>query len=402
MQGAEKKEIYDMKLRKVSAVIAALMMTTAAGCSAGVTDKPEMERTLSEKSFAASDEYVKEIGRTHFADNILWIAHSAGGAEFEFTGTKASVVLAGDKNAGAAWGKDNYARYAVYVNGERISDGMMDEPLKTVEIFSSDSEQTTTVRILKLSECANSIMGIKSIDVTSVGDIEPTADKALQIEFIGDSITCGYGVDDEVKEHHFKTDTEDATKAYAYKTAQLLDADYSLVSFSGHGIISGYSGDKKIHDDQTVPEFYTKVGRSYNQTGSFRVQDIDWSFDSFTPEVVVINLGTNDDSYTAGDPEKEKAYTDGYAAFLEVVREKNPDAHILCTLGVMGDRLYDDVEAAVSQYCEKTGDTRVSAMKFDVQNAADGYAADWHPTEATHEKAAQKLAEEIRGIIGQQ
>lgn len=39
-------------------------------------------------------------------------------------------------------------------------------------------------------------------------------------------------------------------------------------------------------------------------------------------------------------------------------------------------------------------------MKFDVQNQADGYAADWHPTEATHEKAAQKLTDEIKSILG--
>lgn len=49
------------------------------------------------------------------------------------------------------------------------------------------------------------------------------------MEFIGDSITCGYGVDDPDKEHHFKTATEDVTKAYAYKTALALNADYSMV-----------------------------------------------------------------------------------------------------------------------------------------------------------------------------
>ena len=39
-------------------------------------------------------------------------------------------------------------------------------------------------------------------------------------------------------------------------------------------------------------------------------------------------------------------------------------------------------------------------MKFDVQNQADGYAADWHPTAKTHEKAAARLAEEIRSRYG--
>lgn len=361
-----------------------------------------VDMTLSEKSFTASDEFVKMIGRNYYApDGILWVAHSAGGIEFTFTGTSASVVLRGDSNSGLPSNDGSFARYAVYVDGERISDGMMSEREKTVEIFSSDSEKETTVKILKLSESANSTMGIKRIDVTSVGNIAPTADKDLKIEFIGDSITCGYGVDDEVKEHHFSTDTEDATKAYAVKTAELLGADYSLVSFSGHGIISGYSGDGKIQSSQTVPEYYTKVGRSYGgRSGDVSVSSLDWDFAGFVPDVVVINLGTNDDSYTKNDPEKVQAYTDGYVAFLGTVREHNPEAYILCTLGIMGDNLYPAVEEAVSVYSEQSGDSKVSAMRFDVQNPADGYAADWHPTEATHEKAAQKLADEIKNILG--
>lgn len=41
---------------------------------------------------------------------------------------------------------------------------------------------------------------------------------------------------------------------------------------------------------------------------------------------MVINLGTNDASYTKGDKEKVLEYADAYAEFLKVVREKNPNA----------------------------------------------------------------------------
>lgn len=382
---------------KLFAAIAAVFMIGASGCAAEKT-----ETTPSEKTFAASDTYVKDIGRTYLADdNVRWLVQSASGIEFSFTGTKASVVLKGDSNSTSPWGKDNYARYAVYVDGERIADDMMNEGSRTVDIFSSDTEKETTVKILKLSECANSTLGIESINVTSIGDIKPTEDKELKIEFIGDSITCGYGVDDEVKEHHFKTDTEDATKAYAVRTAELLDADYSLVSYSGNGIISGYTTDGKAQKAQRVPDFYARLGKSNGKCGGFSVNDIDWSFDSFQPDVVVINLGTNDSSYTGNDEEKQREYIDGYVSFLVDIREKNADAHILCTLGIMGDTLYPAVETAVNEYVEQTGDKKVSAMRFDVQNSADGYAADWHPTEKTHAKSAEKLAGEIRTIIGE-
>ncbi len=393
-----------MNTEKITSLLLAFTMLAGTSCSAGET--VEEEPVLSPKTYTFSDsadKYIKKIGRTYCADDgTLWLVQSASGIEFSFLGTSASVELAGDSNAASQWGKDSYARYAIYVDGERISDDMMTEARRTVEIFSSDTQKETEVRILKLSECVNSTVGIKSIDAVSVGDIRPTAEKKLKIEFIGDSITCGYGVDDEVKENHFKTDTEDATKAYACKTAEILDADYSLVSFSGHGIISGYTDNGKKQESQCVPDYYAKLGHSSGKCGGISIESIDWSFDSFVPDVVVVNLGTNDNSYTGTDETKQREYIDGYVKFLEQIRSYNPDAYILCTLGIMGDTLYPAVETAVKEYCENSGDKMVSPMKFDVQSSADGYAADWHPTGKTHEKAAQKLAAEIKGIMNVQ
>ncbi|MNJ00821.1 Endoglucanase E precursor [compost metagenome] len=65
----------------------------------------------------------------------------------------------------------------------------------------------------------------------------------------------------------------------------------------------------------------------------------------------------------------------------------------------MGDRLYAYVEQAVKGYTEATGDSNIAAMKFDVQLAEDGYAADYHPSQATHRKAAEKLAAHIQTLM---
>lgn len=394
-----KKEMLEMLKKIIPLLLSAAMLAT--GCSDGaVTENASSETTLSEKSFLPSDEYVKKIGRTYEEENgTLWLAHSASGIEFTFTGTKASVSLAGDVNASLPSGKDGYARYAYYIDGKRAGEGMMDEAARVVEIYSSDSEKETTVKFLKISECANSTLAITGIDAESIGNIAPTEDKQLKIEFIGDSITCGYGVDDEDRNNHFKTDTEDATKAYAYKTAELLDADYSLVSYSGHGIISGYSGDGKIQSAQTVPPLYEKVGRSYSNSAGFNLKQFDWDFNTFVPDIIVVNLGTNDNSYVKNDEEKKEAYVQGYVDFLGQIRRCNPDAQIVCTLGIMGAELYPSVEEAVKRYTESSGDSKVTAMPFEVQSPDDGYAADWHPTEATHTKAAERLAEYLKTLI---
>ncbi len=357
------------------------------------------ENTVMERTFLPNAESVKLIGRTAEDNGILWLAQSASGIEFTFTGTSATVNIIGDSMY--TMGKDKQARFAVYVDGERTLDTQVDAAEKSYEIFSSATEKETTVKILKLSESAESIFGIRSVTVNGTAP-KPTAEKELKIEFIGDSITCGYGVDDEVKENHFSTSTEDATKAYAFKTAQKLDADYSLVCYSGHGIISGYSSDDKKVTAQLVPPIYEKFGKSYGNANGFSPITVDWDFSRFVPDFIVINLGTNDDSYTKRKEDRVADYTENYVKFLKKIRENNPDAHIICALGVMGDNLFTPgVEKAVELYTAETGDTNVSAFHLTPQDGSTGFAADWHPTEATHEIAATAMAEEIKRLMAE-
>lgn len=393
--------------QKILSALAALAIA-ATGCTDNTgTGFPDANNSVSEettmeltqKTFAAEPQYVKMLGRTHSEEGILWLALSASGVEFTMKGTSASVTLAGDSSVS---NEDNRARFAAYVDGKRVADEMVVEPEQTVEIFASDEEREVTVRLIKLSEAAQSTVGIKSINVTSVGDIAPTAEKGLKIEFIGDSITCGYGVDDEDRNHHFATSTEDATKAYAYKTAQLLDADYSLVSYSGHGIVSGYTTQGKKVVAQQVPNMYEQFARSYSSYNGFSVSSVDWDFSKFVPDFIVINLGTNDWSYTGRDETLIREYIDGYVKFLGKVRKDNPGAHIICALGLMGQDLCEAVETAVSEYTEQSGDSNVSSFRLTMQDGnKNGYAADWHPTAASHDIAAAEMAAEIQRIMAE-
>lgn len=400
-----------MKVSKLlSAVTAAAMLLTFTACgdnagsnadaaAANETTVTEEEHDMNtETIYQLTEENVKLLGRTYFDGEKLYCALSGSGAEFSFNGTKCSVVVTGDSNAMSPTAADNQARVAIYVNGERVVDDMVDNIQETYDVFESDTPQTAVISIVKLSESPMSTIGIKEIRATG-SKIAPTPNKDILVEFIGDSITCGYGIDDPDKDHHFSTKTEDVTKAYAYRTAEKLNADYSMVSFSGYGIISGYTNDKKV-EAQTVPQFYTKLGYSWAANGSFVPANVDWDFSKRQPDLIVINLGTNDDSYTKTDSEKQQEYCDAYVEFIKKIRENNPDAKILCTLGIMGDRLFDYVQLAVHNYTEETGDSNISAMKFDVQLPDDGYSADWHPSVTTHEKASDKLAAEIKNLLG--
>ncbi|MFP4975495.1 GDSL-type esterase/lipase family protein [Paenibacillus sp. CN-4] len=349
------------------------------------------------QQFKATGEHVKILGRTYFYQDVLWLALSGGGAEFSFYGKKAKITLKGDDVASSS---PNPARMGIFVNGKRIIDEQLNKPLTTYTVFESDTEQEVTVKVLKLSESAMSTAGIQAIIVDAKDGIKPTRSSSRMIEFIGDSITCGYGVDVEQELHSFSTATEDVTKTYAYLAARELQADYSMVCYSGYGIITGYTENDQKLTTHLLPDYYKKVGKSEGKfDGTLRPQDLEWDFNKIVPDLIVINLGTNDDSYTKEDAGKQEEYAREYAKFLKMVRHCNPQAEILCALGIMGDRLYPYVELAVHMYKQETGDKRISAMKFDVQLAADGYAADFHPSQATHRKAADKLAAHLKELM---
>ncbi|MBQ5311028.1 MAG: GDSL family lipase [Oscillospiraceae bacterium] len=374
--------------------------------STGCTDRPsapadpgaavqtvQTEAVQSQTVQHSFPELVKPLGRTYEQDGTLWLAYSGTGAEFIFTGTRFDVTIAGDSSV--AGDENSRARIGIFVNGERLIDDMIDAPEKTYTVIDRQTEGAL-IQIVKLSEAANSVCGIKSADFD--GTVSPAPEKDMKIEFIGDSITCGYGVDDENAGHHFSTKTEDCTKAYAVKTAEKLGADYSLVAMSGHGIISGYSDGKIQQKNQVMSRYYDKFGFSYTTFGGTKAYSIDWDHSRFEPDVIVINLGTNDASWCRQEEDRLNDFSDKYIKFITHLREVHPDAKIVCTLGIMGADLYPWIEAAAERYTADSGDKNVYLMRFDTQDTKDGIAADWHPSEKTHEKAADKLAEFIRTI----
>ena len=400
----KKKAIWGLALAAVLVCLAACGHPKEYPENAGNDTENDVENNVQEelsmKVLTPEENNVKVLGRADFLKGALRLVHSGSGAEFTFTGTKAVITLQAD--SAIMNGANEQARVAIFVNDELVVDDMINKMQKTYTVFESETDRECVVRIVKLSEAPMSTFGITSIEVTARGGIKPTKDKEHLIEFIGDSITCGYGVEDEDPNHNFKTSTENAMKAYAYKTAMALDADYRLVSFSGWGIISGYTatGEEKM-TEELVPRYYEKLGYSRGKFLGVTPADVAWDFSKRQPDLIVVNLGTNDDSYTKGIASREKDYKEQYIEFLKVIRKNNPDATILCTLGIMGGRLYPMVEQAVAEYSQETGDTNIHSMKFAEQNGAvDGLAADWHPTEKTHAKAAKRLTEKIKEIMG--
>ncbi len=349
--------------------------------------------------YILEEKNVKLLGRTMLVGENLWMAWSATGVEFEFEGKQLSVSILGGK-AATDFSVDNcFAKIGIYVNDVRVTTDLVRQPRKTYEILNSEEECKVKVRIIKLSEAPMSTIGIEPI--ITEGTISPVAKAAHCIEFIGDSITCGYGVDDLDLRNTFSTATEDVTKGYAYLTAKELGMDAHFISCSGYGVLSGYTGDPQVQNTtELLPPYYEKMGFSRDVfEGELSPQDVRWDFGKYQPELIVLNLGTNDNSFCQEIPERWDSFKERYAAFLQMIRRNNPEAMILCVYGVMEDRIAPMVEKAVEAYKEQSGDTRIEYLYITPDDGSRGYAVDFHPAPATHALAAEIVVEKIKKLI---
>ncbi|MDE6433493.1 MAG: GDSL family lipase [Lachnospiraceae bacterium] len=350
--------------------------------------------------YVADDSHVKYVGRTLFQDHILWLALSGSGIEFTFHGKHLELLLQGDDNAAS---KDapiqDKVRIAVLIDGIRVVDDMLTVSEKSYTLIEGTHPKTYHVQVVKLSEAPMSIVGIRQLITDENASLTPAKNKVRRIEFVGDSITCGYGVDDSNLEHTFSTATEDVTKAYAYLTAEALNADYSMVSYSGFGIISGYTDSDEKLADHLVPPYYPVIGFSRGTLRQEQIMGKDWDFANFRSDLIVLNLGTNDDSYCQDKQERQEEFAASYQKFLQEIRRLNPDAVLLCTYGIMNQRLYPYIEKAIDAYKKDTDDANVYSMKFDLYQESDGYVVDYHPGIRTHNKAAWMLVQKIKEIM---
>lgn len=352
-----------------------------------VTETQPVQAALYEMSYPAEDTFVKPLGRTFMKDGARILSHTCSGVEFAFRGTKADVTLTSNC-------KTSKARVAFYVNGEYVKDTMLRNEEETFTLFESNEPQNCIISVVKLSEAAYSNIGVKSINVNSEYGIIPTPARKHKIEFIGDSITCGYGVDAADQHEAFATTNENGEKTYAALVGKHFKADYNVISWSGIGVYSSYTESSKPNQSFLMPSTYGKTAPNdlYNDM---------WDFSQWQPDLVVINLGTNDNTWTRGIQDRVDLFGAAYYDFIKQVREANPNAYIICSLGVMGSKLLPEIEKQVALYSANTGDYRITTFEFDYRDGVnDGFGAGYHPSAVTHQKMADKLIPFISQLLG--
>ena len=321
------------------------------------------------------------IGRTYETGGTQWFNWSASGFSVRFQGSGLKANIA--SNAPDA---TNYAYLKVYVDGVEQTDILLNKKMQTVVLAEGlNPDEIHTVEVRKRNSPRSSTAGLLSMEVLDGNKVAPEAAKGKLIEFVGDSLTVGYSAADGNKtETTWSTKTEDATKTYSKQVADAFDAEYMVTAISGRGVVMNNGG----ASGYLFPEIYPELD-IYNMPGT--------AYDfALQPDVIVINLGTNDATNSNLDVD---AFRAGVYSFIKTVREKNPNAQIIWAYGLRSDKMTAQVaaaiEAAVTQV-NNEGDNQVHYLPLAV--ATDMHLN--HPTEAAYAPSGEKIIEKIEEITG--
>ena len=212
-----------------------------------------------------------------------------------------------------------------------------------------------------------------------------------RIEFIGNSITCGYGVESTDQNEHFSDETENHYYTYAAITARNLKAQHVVVARSGIGIYRNYGAPKSGSDD-CMPRMYPYT--------NFMDKSQQWDFSRYQPDVVCVNLGTNDMSLNNCDPQR---LLNGYRNFLKDLRGHYPKSKIVFLTGCMlHEKDLETVKKALDTTVSEAqgrGDKEVYRFDMTDQKGDIFYGADWHPSYWQHQKMAGELTAYLRALM---
>ena len=341
-------------------------------------------------------------GRTTYVDEILYLGFSGCFIEFETDSSLVEIDYITDKELEE---ESLLGKTAVYIDGEKapLGDIILDEYKKHIQVdIKKDcgTNNTHILRIEKISEAAFGLVGIAKVLIEESAAVRPTVAKSRKIEFIGDSITCGYGVGANDPLMPFRTDQESCEEAFAIRTARQLDAEFQLVSWSGTGTLTNWVPEdvNEPLDEMLMPRLYKY--RDLRLAEKLGMEPEVWDNSQYIPELIVINLGTNDDSYVRKLPEREQEYIPTFDTFLEQVHEANPGSAILWILGMMGQNLCHVQEERIKQFSCAHPDVHIGYIWMPEQNSEqDGYAADYHPSIATHIKSTEYLLPKIQEFM---
>ena len=333
--------------------------------------------------YKADDSRITYVGRT---------LTNADGVSFDYSATYARLTFTGNYVALHA-SSASPIEFNLWIDSPFAA-----EPDKIIRLESSDT--TIVLYSAKRDRREHQLLiqrrveGERGITTFHSFELEGELRQALalaerQIEFVGDSYTCGYGTENSVRTDPYTIETQNPAKTYAAILARYFGADYWTISHSGMGIARNYNS--------KFPGWY--MPDRYTQTFDCS-RDSAWvaSTHPFKPQLTVIYLGTNDFS-TRLLPHRED-FVANYIKLLKSIKANYGEDHpILCVASKASEQMFEYVHAAVH---DSGMENVYAAGLFEGihHNTNENLGASWHPNYLGHQKIAYNLLPYVATLTG--
>ncbi len=252
------------------------------------------------------------------------------------------------------------------------------------------------VRVLKRTETEVGTVTLIGLGLEGRGRFlaEPPA-RSRRVLAIGDSITAGYGIDGPDAFCHYGAGTANATRTYTFLAAEALEAEYQAIAWSGRGVERNF--DPSL--PERVPELFERL------LGDQPTPSFDHA--TYVPDVIVVNLGTND--LSRPDADRAPFYV-AMRSFVQRLRQLHPRAELVLAVGPMLADDYPPNSRALTKARRSLlgiaterrarGDRHITVLELHGAMPDEGYGCDYHPSLRTHQRMAEALEAHLRARLG--
>ncbi len=296
---------------------------------------------------------IKVLGeRRAKIDGCITMDWTGAGVEFNVDlNTKSTVSFVAKSN--------DPCYFKAYVDGVLWKNG-------TSNYFTVAKENTTlelknipygkhAIRLVKATGYTLALAQLYSVTLDGTISETTPAKNDLYIEFLGDSISCGWGI---MGNYDGTYESQDGTQAYPYRLATRLNADYSILALSGRGVIYGSPNFDKNY-------LHASPSRSTAEHDFARQADI-----------VIINLGTNEEGNNASASD----FGAGYLRLLETIFQKNgDDCAVYCLYGAMNSAYSARIHEAVNAYLASHTNAKIYTLQLERSTTPGGSPTWGHP-----------------------
>lgn len=348
----------------------------------------------------ASDARLTFVGRTHMQGTSVAFDWTGVYCRIAFSGkslTMRATDIKPDADPAAAAKKHTY--FNVWIDAP-----MSAEPHRIIEVAGDDSiYELIDPQYLKSSKIKQHHVTIQKRTEGEQGKViihefatdakgsflaaEPLRER--QMEFIGASYDCGYGVEDTSRLAKFSPETENASRSFPAILARYFNADHMVIAHSGMGAARNYNSKFAGYH---MPDRYLQT---FDEDSTIR-----WSPEGtgMKPDISVIYLGGNDFSVSL-QPSYTK-FRDGYYRLIRSIKDYYGEDHpVLCVSSKSHSTLLDYMREMVNT-CPMPNVHFLATLPALYLNTDEDLGANFHPNYIGHQKFAYAYIPYIATITG--